>query len=93
MKNSPSLKEYANRLTDADIHFIYVEFHQGGDTGELVNFLSEWKEIDKWLASATSTEDFFHMMDQIQEAIEVEYKSRLSAGRLQISEVTEKNEH
>lgn len=90
MKNSPSLKEYANQLNDTDIHCIYVGFHEG-DTGGTTDYVSKNKDIEKWLSTAESTDEFFKMMDQIQAAIDAEYRSRLSSGRLKISDFETEN--
>jgi hypothetical protein len=76
------LKEYCQRLSDDNLKFLTQRLTQRllGDTAEVVDFLSPTKEIDKWLCSASSCEDFYGMLDHIQAIIEKEDNTRQSAA-------------
>ncbi len=76
--NDFSLREYAKNLSDADDLFLYVRFQQrlGGDMGEISEVLARSREIDKWLASANNTEEWYEMFDRLAKIISESYKSR-----------------
>ena len=68
MKNSDTLlKEYVRRLTDEDVRFLFSRFSQMlfGDRAEIVDFLSQTRDIDRHLQSATSSYELFNMVDAI----------------------------
>jgi len=79
MKNSDTLlREYVRRLTDEDLRFIFSRFSQMlfGDRAEIVEFLSETRDIDRYLQAATSSFELFNMVDQVGELAQKEYARR-----------------
>ena len=79
MKNCENvLKEYARRLNDEDLKFVYFRLSQKlcGDRGEVAEFISQVKEIDRWLQSAGNCTEFFDMLDQLTEFVGKEYNHR-----------------
>ena len=76
------LKEYCQRLSDDNLKFLTQRLTQRllGDTAEVADFLSSTKEIDKWLSSASSSNDFYEMLDVFQDVAEKEDKVRQSAA-------------
>ena len=76
------LKEYCQRLSDENVKFLTQRLTQRllGDTAEVIDFLSSTKEIDKWLSSASSSKDFYDMLDMFQSIVEKEDETRQSAA-------------
>lgn len=76
--NDSNLREYAKNLSDADVSFLYVRFQQrlGGDMGEISEVLTRNKEIDRWLASAKSHDEWDEMFEKLARIISESYKSR-----------------
>jgi len=84
MKNSDTLlKEYVRSLRDEDLRFIFSRFSQMlfGDRAEIVEFLSETREIDRYLQSATSSFELFNMVDQIGDFAKKEYARRFEKNK------------
>jgi len=76
------LKEYCQRLSDDNVKFLTQRLTQRllGDTAEVIDFLSSTKEIDKWLSSAATSQDFYEMLDMFQSIVEKEDETRQSAA-------------
>jgi hypothetical protein len=76
------LKEYCQRLSDENLKFLSQRFTQKllGDTAEALDFLSSTREIDKWLSSAASCDDFYEMLESLQSIIEKEDEKRQNAA-------------
>lgn len=72
------LKEYCQRLSDDNLKFMTGRLNQrlGGDTAEVLDFLSNVREIDRWLASANASDDLFDMIDLIHSSVVKEYDRR-----------------
>lgn len=72
------LKEYCQRLSDESLKFLNGRFSQNlaGDMPELFDFLSNVREIDKWLISAETHEDFYDMIDLVQYSVSREHEKR-----------------
>lgn len=72
------LKEYVRNLSDDDFRFLSVRLAQNipGDLPEVADFLSRNKEIDRWLSSATSSSEWFAMIDYLGEFVSKELKRR-----------------
>ena len=76
------LKEYCHRLSDDNLKFLAQRLTQRllGDTAEVIDFLSSAKEMDRWLSSASSSQDFYGMLDTLQSFIEKEDEVRQAAA-------------
>ena len=63
--------EYVRRLSDWDLFELRNRFKQNleGDMVVVCNVLSQDREIDRWLLKATNADDFYEMLDQIEEAV------------------------
>lgn len=72
------LKEYCQRLSDDHLWFLHSRFKQNlaGDMAEVFDFLSNVKEIDKWLDSAVDSDDLHYMIDFVQSAVLKEHERR-----------------
>jgi len=79
MKNVDGLlKEYCSKLKDDDLYYLHSRFTQflTGDRADISTYLSQSKDLDKWLASAESSNDFFDMLDKVGEFVVKEFESR-----------------
>lgn len=72
------LKEYCQRLSDENLKFLHSRFSQNlsGDAEEILGFLSNVREIDKWLITAETHDDFYDMIDLVQYAVTKEHERR-----------------
>lgn len=72
------LKEYCQRLSDENLKFLTGRLNQklGGDMAEVLDFLSNVRELDRWLASANTSDDLFGMIDLIHTSVMKEYERR-----------------
>jgi len=79
MKNCENvLREYAHRLNDEDLKYLVFRYSQllSGDRAEISQFVSQNWDIDKWLQTATTSTEFFDMLDLIGEAVFKEHTAR-----------------
>ena len=79
MKTSDAmLAEYVKRVSDEDLSFLRGRFRQDlcGDKAEALNILSKDRELDKWLSTATSADEFFDMIDVTANFVCTEYNRR-----------------
>lgn len=72
------LKEYCHRLSDENVSFLSQRLSQrlSGDIAEVLDFLSNTRELDKWLSSASSCEELYDMLDSFQLVVDKEDNSR-----------------
>lgn len=72
------LKEYFQRLSDENLKFIIARFNQryGGDLGEVLDFLSTSKDIDRYLQSANTHEAFYDMIEELTSFANQEHERR-----------------
>lgn len=72
------LKEYCHRLSDENVSFLSQRLSQrlSGDIAEVLDFLSNTRELDKWLSSASSCEELYDMLDSFQLIVDKEDNSR-----------------
>ena len=77
-KTDAVLKEYVRGLSDEDLRFLNSRFQQllCGDRAEIADILFKDKDVDRWLASATSAEDWFDMLDVVGQNVVREAKRR-----------------
>lgn len=75
------LKEYCQRLSDDDFKYLHQRITQklSGDMADVLNFLSNTKELDKWLSSANSCQELYKMLDLLESIIEKEERSKQPA--------------
>lgn len=79
-KNDSFLREYVGRLSDTDLRVLHSYLNQRlqDDLSEAVIFLSQTNEIDRWLASAKSCNDFFDQVDMLGKQVHREQDRRNS---------------
>ena len=72
------LKEYCQRLSDDNLKFIAGRLNNklGGDVAEILDFLSNVREIDRWLTSAETPDELFDMVDFVHVSAVKEYERR-----------------
>ena len=72
------LKEFCHKLSDDHVRFLQGRLNQrlSGDMAEAVDFLSKIREIDKWLGSATDSNEFYDMVDMVYYAVNKEHEKR-----------------
>lgn len=72
------LKEYCQRLSDDNLKFLAARLNQrlSGDVAEVLDFLSNVREIDRWLSSASTCDDLYNMVDLVHTSVTREYERR-----------------
>lgn len=80
MKTNNVLREYVKKLSDDELKFIHQRLTQriDADVAEAVDFIQHSPEMDKWLLGADGADDFFDMIDQVDEYVEQEVKKRFA---------------
>jgi Leu/Phe-tRNA-protein transferase len=75
------VSDYVKRVSDDNLFELRTKFYQDlqGDKAVVCEILSKDREMDKWLSKAINAEDFFAMVDQIEEAVIKECARRESA--------------
>ena len=79
MKNIDTmLKEYVRRLNDDDLRYLFSRYSQllCGDRADAINFLSQAKDVDRWLSSASSSFELFNMVDELGELVTEAYNAK-----------------
>jgi hypothetical protein len=73
------LKEYVGRLSDDDLSYLNMRLSQKlcGDLSDGLNILQKNSEVDKWLCTAASAQQFFEMVDIIADYVDKESKRRV----------------
>lgn len=79
-KSNDFLKEYVKLLNDEDLKFLHVRltYQVGGDLGEVVEFIQKNKEVDRWMASASTSNEIYDMLEQLSYFVNQESKKRSS---------------
>jgi len=74
------LKEYCQKLSDDQVKFLAARLNQrlGGDMAEAIDFLSNVRELDKWLDGAADSNEFYDMIDLVTASVSREYDKRAS---------------
>jgi hypothetical protein len=68
MKKTPiSVKEYVQNLSDSDLNHIVQKSTQklGGDYADMAYTFQRNRDVDDWLRSAKSANDWFDMVDTL----------------------------
>lgn len=95
MKTENIVREYVRRLSDDDLKNISSRLTQNlsGDKAEVADMLSKSIEIDKWLRSANSSNEFFSMMDEIEREVSFEFQKRNEKEKLDKKEEKSKRKY
>ena len=82
-KQEQFLKEYFYRLSDENLKVLHsrLNFRYSGDLSEVLNYVCNNKEIDRWLGTANSPKDLYEMLDFMHENVNKEYKKRFEINR------------
>lgn len=74
------LKEYCQRLSEDNLKFLVGRLTQrlGGDVAEALEFLSGVREIDRWLATAATSDALYDMVDLVHVVASKEYERRFN---------------
>lgn len=74
------LKECVGKLSDENLDFIHSRLEQrmAGDLAACLDILSKNGDLDRWLATAQSSGEFFDMVDLVAEQVTKEYMRRNS---------------
>lgn len=72
------LKEYVARLTVDNLKFLSGRLSQriGGDLAEAIDTMANCNDLDKWFGSAHTCNEFYDMIDKVQEYIDRELHKR-----------------
>lgn len=72
------LKDYVAKLTPDNLKFLSVRLNDriSGDLGEALDVLSANHDVDKWLKTAKSSNDFFDMLDKVKEYVDRDINKR-----------------
>lgn len=72
------LKNYARRLSDHDLELLNsrLEDRLFGDMAECCHIFQRAQDLDRWISTATSPEDFWEMTDMIHAAVKAESARR-----------------
>ena len=72
------LKECVVKLSETQLDFLNVRFQQRlfGDIPECLDLISKLPELDRWLASAQSSDEFFEMVDKVADQVLKEFNKR-----------------
>jgi len=75
-----TLKEYARKLSDDDLHYLHLRFSQriGADVAEAIELIQQNADMDYWLSLAKTSTDFFDMIDIVDNGIQSEMKRRFA---------------
>lgn len=78
MKKYDICKDFVRKLSDENLRYFKSKLAQrlGGDVGEVVEFVQKNSEMDRWLGSARNAEEFFDMIDHLDDMIESEIEKR-----------------
>lgn len=83
------VRECVSKFSEPQLDFLNLRFQQrlAGDVSECLDLVSKIPELDRWLASAQSSADFFEMVDKIADQVTKEYNKRV--GSKKVEEVVE----
>jgi hypothetical protein len=77
-KPNSIIKEYVSHLSDVEVSELNQRLSQrlGGDYGQVATMLEQDPNIDFWLKTASSADEWFDMVDRIGVALASEEKKR-----------------
>ena len=72
------LTEYVKKVSDEDLSWLRIRCKQdvSGDKGEIANFFSRDREVDRWLSTAPGADDFFDMLELVSYHVQQEHNRR-----------------
>lgn len=75
------VRECVSKLSETQLDFLNLRFQQrlGGDIPECLDFFAKIPELDRWLALAQSSADFFDMVDKIADQVAKEFNKRVGS--------------
>ena len=75
---SRHVKEYVRRLSEDDLRKVATKlaYKVAGDRSECALIFERDKDINRWLCSATGADDWFDMVEVIEEAAQEEQARR-----------------
>jgi hypothetical protein len=76
------VKEYVNKLNDDQVSFLHLRLTQkyADDMSQALEMVSKNIEMDRWLCSATSSAEFFQMLDKLEQQLEKEASKRVKVS-------------
>lgn len=82
-KSDQSLKEYFYRLSDENLKVLHsrLNFRYSGDIPEVLNYICNNKDMDRWLGNASSAIDLYNMVDTMHDIVNKEYQKRFEVNR------------
>jgi hypothetical protein len=74
------VREYVGKLSDENLRFMQTRLQNrlAGGVAAAVDYLSAVPEVDKWLSTAKSGDEFFEMVGLVTDHVERETKRRYS---------------
>lgn len=77
-KTDVILKDFVSKLNLDDLKYLSFRLEQriSGDLPEALELMAEHQELDRWLASAKSSNELYDMIDTTQEYIDRELCKR-----------------
>lgn len=77
------LKEYFYRLSDDNLKVLHsrLSFRYSGDLPEVLNYVCNNKDVDRWLSTANSSNDLYNMIDSMSDFVNKEYQKRFEVSR------------
>jgi hypothetical protein len=76
------LKEYCQKLSEENLKWIYNRVTQrlGGDIADVIEFVGNNREIDRWFQSVEDYQGLFNLIEEFAAAIQKEYEKRSLAA-------------
>lgn len=77
-KSETFLYDYAAKLSDENLRFLYSRLSQrfSGDLPEALDFIGQNHEMDHWLSSGRACFDIYDMLDDVQGTVTQECQKR-----------------
>jgi len=77
-KSDTYLKEYCQKLSTDSLKLMNerLTLRMSGDLGDVVEYLSNTREMDRWLSSAQNSNELYDMIDEFGENVHAELEKR-----------------
>ena len=71
-------KGILNKMSDQDLKYILQRIGQrfGSDLSDLIEVFQKVADVDDWLRTAKSSEEFFKMLNALEEQVQIESRKR-----------------
>lgn len=75
------IKNYVQRLQEKDLEFLHSRYRGRycGDVAEIVQFLQQNSEVDRWLSQAKTGNDLLDKVDIIGQYVDAEFSKLTTA--------------